>query len=197
MRRQLRDKATNTLWRDFLSALLVLMSAGWFLVLPFSKEMAEDSLEENSPGQISVEVRWDDNLAVDIDTWMLSPGDLKPVGYSNTSGQVTNLLRDDLGHVSDFLGLNFENMYTRGMPPGEYIVNVHMYGPQMFTAYPIKVKVVVMKRFVGKRAVSLFTKEVEIKRYGDEVTVIRFVLDDNGNVVSSNTLPKKLRSMPK
>lgn len=196
MRRQLRDKATNTLWRDFLTALLVLMSAGWFLVLPFSKEIAEDSIEENSPGQISVEVRWDDELYVDIDTWMLSPGDLKSVGYSNTSGQVTNLLRDDLGHVSDFLGLNFENMYTRGMPPGEYIINVHMYGPSMFAAYPIKIKVSVNKR-VDNRTTSLFTKEVELNRYGEELTVIRFVLDEKGKVISSNTLPKKLRSMIK
>ena len=54
-----------------------------------------------------------------------APGDV-PVGYSNKSGKIFNLLRDDLGS-QDITDYNYEVAYTRGTPGGEYVVNLHMY----------------------------------------------------------------------
>ena len=62
----------------------------------------------------------------DVDLWVQAPGDL-PVGYSNKGGAVFNLLRDDLGHQLDLSGLNYESSYARGIVPGEYTVNLHLY----------------------------------------------------------------------
>jgi hypothetical protein len=66
-----------------------------------------------------------------------------PVGYSNKSGKVFDLLRDDLGMAQDMTDSNHEVAYSRGAPAGEYVVNVHMYRGVNVT-YPIPVKVIVM-----------------------------------------------------
>ena len=73
-----------------------------------------------------VEVRWPDQLDSDVDLWVQAPGDV-PVGYSNKGGAIFNLLRDDLGQRADATGMNYEVSYSRGIPPGEYMVNVHLY----------------------------------------------------------------------
>ena len=64
-----------------------------------------------------------------------------PVGYSNKSGQIFNLLRDDLGRAQDMTDYNYEVAYTRGTPGGEYVVNVHMYRGRS-VSYPVAVKIV-------------------------------------------------------
>jgi hypothetical protein len=46
---------------------------------------------------------------------------------SNQGGQTFNLLRDDLGGEGDASKENYEITYSRSIPQGEYIVNVHMY----------------------------------------------------------------------
>ena len=51
----------------------------------------------------------------------------RPVGYSNKGGVIFNLLRDDLGKRADATGMNYEVSYSRGIPAGEYTVNVHLY----------------------------------------------------------------------
>jgi hypothetical protein len=66
-----------------------------------------------------------------------APGD-RPVGYSNKSGQIFNLLRDDLGKAHDITDYNYEVAYTRG---GEYVVNLHMYRGRS-VSYPVAVKIV-------------------------------------------------------
>jgi hypothetical protein len=78
-----------------------------------------------APGNVIIEAQWADKLDADVDLWVQAPGNV-PVGYSNKSGEVFNLLRDDLGKVHDITDLNYEVAYSRGTPGGEYVVNVHM-----------------------------------------------------------------------
>jgi hypothetical protein len=59
----------------------------------------------------------DDKLDADVDLWVEAPGD-RPVGYSNKSGQIFSLLRDDLGKSQDITDFNYEIAYSRGMPAG-------------------------------------------------------------------------------
>ena len=73
-----------------------------------------------------VEANWPPELDSDVDLWVQAPGDV-PVGYSNKGGAVFNLLRDDLGQQLDLSGLNYETAYSRGIVPGEYTVNLHLY----------------------------------------------------------------------
>ena len=73
-----------------------------------------------------VEANWPPDMDSDVDLWVQAPGDM-PVGYSNKGGAVFNLLRDDLGQQLDLSGLNYESSYSRGIVPGEYTVNLHLY----------------------------------------------------------------------
>ena len=57
-----------------------------------------------APGNVIIEAQWADKLDADVDLWVQAPGDV-PVGYSNKSGAVFNLLRDDLGRAHDITDL--------------------------------------------------------------------------------------------
>jgi hypothetical protein len=124
-----------------------------------------------------------------------APGDL-PVGYSNKGGAVFNLLRDDLGKRADVTGLNYETSYSRGIPPGEYTVNLHLYRNPSQT-YPVQVTVVTsVKRDTAERAEQLLASKVLLLHDGDETTVYRFRLTEEGDLVagSVHSLFRELRS---
>jgi hypothetical protein len=144
---------------------------------------------------VIVEAQWADTLDADVDLWVLAPGD-RPVGYSNKSGTIFNLLRDDLGKVQDITDYNYEVAYSRGMPAGEYIVNVHMYRG-VGVAYPVDVKLVATAKADPQQdAQELATTTVQLRHENDQVTAFRFNLDDDGHLVagSLNTLYKDLRT---
>jgi hypothetical protein len=133
------------------------------------------------PGSVIVEVRWDDNLNVDIDTWVKAPGQV-PVGYSNPHGPVFNLLRDDLGHRNDPLHLNYENAYSRGAPNGDYVVNLHYFAGEEKDV-TVTVRVWIKKK--GKRPKLIGVRKVTMLATGHEVTVMRFSIVDSALVSGS------------
>ena len=190
------DEETLTVWLD--TALLML--GGFVLVTvlmitavnPPAKS-AEVAGEE-SPGNIIIEAHWPSRIDSDVDLWVKAPGD-RPVGYSNPAGKVFNLLRDDLGKSNDSSGLNYEVAYSRGMPAGEYVANVHMYRSNG-APFPVKVEIMArIKRKPQAPAHALARKTVELRHENDEVTAFRFTLDSRGYVVpgSMNSLYKELR----
>ena len=98
------------------------------LLLPHIGESRAKTVAETAepPGNVMIEARWPDQLDTDVDLWVQAPGDV-PVGYSNKGAAVFNLLRDDLGALADATNMNYEVSYSRGMPAGEYTVNLHLY----------------------------------------------------------------------
>jgi hypothetical protein len=109
---------------------------------------------------------------------------------------VFNLLRDDLGKRADVTGLNYETSYSRGIPPGEYTVNLHLYRNPSQT-FPVQVTVVTsVKRDTQERAEQLLASRVLLVRDGEETTVYRFRLSKRGELVagSVHSLFKELRS---
>jgi hypothetical protein len=136
------DEETLTVWLDTALLMLggfVLMSVLMMAVVnPPTKSSESDNVQ--APGNVIVEAQWADKLDADVDLWVQAPGDV-PVGYSNKSGQIFNLLRDDLGRKHDITEYNYEVAYTRGAPGGEYVVNLHMYRGRRLS-YPVAVKVV-------------------------------------------------------
>jgi hypothetical protein len=146
------------------------------------------------PGNVIVEARWPDELDTDVDLWVQAPGDV-PVGYSNKGGKIFNLLRDDLGRRADATGMNYEISYSRGLIAGEYTVNVHLYRNAAGGSVPVKV-VVSTKRGVQDPVRQVVASQVQLVREGQEITVYRFRLDDQGRLEpgSVNNLAKALRS---
>jgi hypothetical protein len=190
------DEETLTVWLDTALLMLggfVLMAILMMTVMnPPAKSSESEGVK--APGNVIVEIQWPDKLDADVDLWVQAPGDT-PVGYSNKSGRVFNLLRDDLGKAQDMTDYNYEVAYTRGAPPGEYVVNVHMYRGVGVT-YPVPVKIAInMKRDSTKSSNSLVTTDVELRKANQELTAMRFRIDANGDLVagSVNSLYKGLR----
>jgi hypothetical protein len=192
----LEEDASNTVFRDVVMLALVGFVAMVILMLPYIHPPgAQASDQVAPPGNVIVEIRWPDQIDADVDLWVQGPGD-RPVGYSNKGGRVFNLLRDDLGLRNDATGLNYENAYSRGIVPGEYIVNVHLYRDSA-RVYPIPVTVVTsVNRPRQEQTRQLLASKVLLTREGEETTVYRFKLTKAGDLVpgSVNNLYKELRS---
>ena len=190
------DGGSSTVFRDVIMLALVGFVALVIIMLPHIQPPgAETTGEIVSPGNVIVEVRWPDEVDADVDLWVQAPGDL-PVGYSNKGAAVFNLLRDDLGKRADVTGLNYETSYSRGIPPGEYTVNLHLYrNPSQI--YPVEATVVTsVKRDTAERAEQLLASKVLLLHDGEEATVYRFRLSEHGDLVagSVHSLFKELRS---
>jgi hypothetical protein len=187
---------SGTVFRD----VILLALAGFVfitvLLLPHINPKAKDGEgSTDPPGNVIAEMRWDDKLRTDVDLWVQAPGDV-PVGYSNKSGLIFNLLRDDLGSHADPTDVNFETSFSRGIPPGEYTVNVHLFR-NLENTYPINVRVVVRVKTdneAGARPIAATT--VRLDREGQELTAFRFRLTEKGELVpnSMNSVFKPLRS---
>jgi hypothetical protein len=188
------DEDTLTVWLD--TALLMLGSFVLMTVLMLTvmnPPAKSSEAEVQAPGNIIVEIQWPNTLDADVDLWVQAPGD-RPVGYSNTNGKIFNLLRDDLGRANDMTDLNYEVAYSRGMPAGEYVVNVHLYRGISGVSIPVKV-VVSAKTSTTGPAQQLSSTTVELRHNNQELTAMRFRLDDHGSLVtgSMNSLFKALR----
>ena len=192
----LEDDAADTVFRDVVMLALAGFVVLVILLLPHLNPPGAKSAEGTTPpGNVIVEVRWPDEIDADVDLWVQAPGDV-PVGYSNKGGAVFNLLRDDLGKRADVTGLNYETSYSRGILPGEYAVNLHLYrNPSK--AYPVPVTVVTsVKQAANEAARQLLASKVLLAREGEELTVYRFGLSAAGALVagSVHSLHKPLRA---
>ena len=192
------EDGTGTVFRDVITLALLGFVAMVILLLPHVHPEAKTSDSVNMPGNVMVEIRWPDELDADVDLWVQAPGDV-PVGYSNKGGKIFNLLRDDLGTKGDATGLNYEVSYSRGIVPGEYIVNVHLYrNNTQLTDIPVTT-VVSVKAPHAHGAKQILTSQVKLSHLGQELTVFRFRLTENGDLEtgSVSSLPKPLRSASK
>lgn len=190
------DDDTGTVFRDTIMLALAGFVAIVILVLPFINPKAKQSEDaDRAPGNVVIEIQWQDGLDADVDLWVQAPGDT-PVGYSNKGGKSFNLLRDDLGKISDVTDLNYEIAYSRGIPAGEYTVNVHMYRAGQ-TQFPLPVKIVAsVKSSPEESTRQLLTTTVMLTRENEEITAFRFRLDEKGNLArgSVHSLQKPLRA---
>jgi hypothetical protein len=192
---QFDDNGGDTVFRDIIFLALAGFVAIVLLLLPHLNPPARADAETTSPGNVIVELRWPDELNSDVDLWVEAPGD-KPVGYSNKGGVAFNLLRDDLGNTADATRMNYEVSYSRGVPTGEYTVNVHLYR-NLSGVGMIPVTVVIsVKPTDDTPAKQILATSVELNHEGQEVTALRFSLDKKGQLVSGSVhdLPRALRS---
>ena len=192
------DDGGGTVFRDVIFLALAGFVAMVLLLLPHLNPPATADEGSPAPGNVIVEIAWPDKIDADVDLWVEAPGD-GPVGYSNKGGKIFNLLRDDLGGQSDVTDINYEVSYSRGVPPGEYTVNVHLYR-DMSGQLPLNVDVVVsVKPSAKASAKRILTTNLALQHQGQELTAFRFQLDEDGKLVAGSVhdVPKKLRSRKK
>ena len=157
------------------------------LLIPFVNPPTEEESSSTPPGNVIVELFWDNKRDVDIDLWVQAPDDI-PVGYSNKGGLFFNLLRDDLGIYKDNSPVNYEVSYSRGISKGVYIANVHLYREDKSPFQPIiaELLISVVDPDSNKRRQILKTSK-KLEEVGKEITVFQFELDKKGKL-NKNTI---------
>jgi len=191
------DEETLTVWLDTALLMLggfILMTVLMMAVVNPPAKWAETSGDQR-PGNVMVEAQWNDGVDADIDLWVAAPGD-RPVGYSNKNGAIFNLLRDDRGMDDDATKANYEVAYSRGMPAGEYVANVHLYGADIEVPLPIEVKVIASVRGTNDDKIRrLVSTTLRLHHENQQITAFRFRLDRDGELVpgSINSLYRELR----
>ncbi len=191
-----QDDSASVVFRDMILLLFSGVVVCVILILAHINPLAKETQAAASqPGNVIVEITWPAELDVDADLWVQAPGDA-PVGYSNKGGLFFNLLRDDLGRRNDASDINYEVSYSRGMPAGEYTVNVHLYRDAA-GVLPIPVTAVVsLKNTAADPPRQILASKVALMREGEELTVYRFKLSDKGVLVpgSVTNLHRGLRA---
>lgn len=149
-----------------LDALFNLLGVLVFFILTLIAQINPPANPIEPPGALVASAAWEPG-AIDVDMWVQHNND-RPVGFSNKSGKVWSLLRDDLGTANDPTILNYESAFTRGLPDGEYAVNVRCYG----CAGKVPVSVSVEVRLA--EGTLIYRGTVTLARDKDEKTAIRF-----------------------
>jgi len=146
-----------------------------------------------------ITVNWPDNHPDDIDMYVQDPGG-NIVWYRNLEAGLMSLDRDDRGLFKDtmvFNGtrvenpLNQENVTLRGVVPGEYVVNIYHYVATGVD--PVNVTVTVQK--LNPVLKVIYYGALTLDQRGQEVTVVRFTLDEEGNASDLNNRFKSLTQL--
>lgn len=165
------------------------------LILLPSKPEEETSKDIDLETNFTVEIYWPEEVDVDVDLWIKTPGD-SPIGYSRKNGIYFDLLRDDLGRINDIGPLNYEIAVARNAPSGEYIFNLHLYRNRDSTKLMV-VPVTMIIRASNKKLSNpyvVFQNHVKLKYEGEEITVARFFFDaETGQRGKIINIPKKIR----
>lgn len=192
----INSNVSGTVFRDFTLLLVLAFVSMVVWLLPHIQPPAAENKDSPAPGNVIVAITWPEG-DTDIDMWVMGPGEMRPVGYSNKSGLLFNLLRDDLGNVPDATAFNYENAYSRGVVAGEYVVNVHCYRCAVLPV-PVDIEVSVDPSPEASRTL-IATSRVELRANGAERTAVRFKLNKHGALVpdSLNSVFRPLREAKK
>ncbi len=150
----------------------------------------------DTKAEVIITTTWPDNNDDDIDTYVQDPTGNVVWYHSMQKGLIT-LDRDDRGNYLDqvtvdgrtiHFPLNQETVSLRGIVPGEYVVNVYHFTNPSAAAVPVTVKV----EKINPKLSVVYYDTVILNQKGDEKTVVRFSLDEEGNVSGINTVPVSL-----
>ena len=186
------EDSSGTVFRDVILLALIGFVAMVIMLLPHISPKKKDAEDHKAPGNVIVEMHWPSDMPYDVDLWVKAPNEV-PVGFWNQGATVFNLLRDDLGVEGDATDENYEVSYSRGIPPGEYVVNAHMYG-RLPKGKVIAAKIVVSVKRPLEETRQLLQTTVKLVRSNQEVTAYRFRLDSKAELVegSVSTLKRPL-----
>jgi hypothetical protein len=170
---------------------VVMFVLAFLLINPVAKSGAIDPKAE-----FLITLNWPDGRLEDVDLYVEDPlGEL--VWFRSREAGLMHLDRDDLGQLNDAIEvagrrvinpINQETVSIRGIVPGEYVVNLHLYraagaGPVLATVKVEKLNPSVQLVFYGP---------VTLIEQGDERTAVRFLVGGDGRVLDVNQLPKSI-----
>lgn len=179
---------------DILTTMTTLFMLCWIISMTIEKAKNKQLQDANlrTEGVYAVVAEWPDTSPNDVDLYIRDPaGNI--AFFSSRDVGLMHLEHDDQGAISDqvqtILGQvkiekNEERVVIRGIIPGEYTVNVHMYSKKDDAPTPVKIRLVRLK---GGNA-DVIRKERTLARGGDEQTAFRFTLGLDESVSDINEM---------
>lgn len=191
---------THFAWIDTLMNILLAfmgLYAVAFIMTAVNKKQQEIQASAPMKGVFLITATWEADHDDDVDLWVMDP-EGHTVGYNRREDGLMHLDRDDLGFSSDTVQTQFgpvtvkdnrELVTVRGITPGEFVVNVHMY--RKTDPKPTHVRITLEKI----QPYSIVTsREIVLTLNGDEQTAFRFTMNTKGEVTEINQLPKRFAS---
>jgi len=152
----------------------------------------KESSEIDVRAEFIITASWPGDRNDDIDIYVEDP-EGNVVFFRNQEAGMMHLDRDDLGvdpyssSISESIDNsdNREIVMIRGMMPGEYVVNIHAYIKRTEGETPVLVTIDKINPF------GTVSSRTLLMRYsGQEETACRFILDREGRVIGTNSIPK-------
>jgi hypothetical protein len=182
------DKGINRAFLDLLFNCLL----GFVFLFIVSFALVEiDKKKANieTKAEFVIILTWDFGNTDDVDTYLKDPNDAI-VWFSHKSDGLMHLDRDDLGISNDSYYLpdgtcitypyNQEITTIRGIIPGIWALNIHMYNKR--EQEPTNVRVEVQK--LNPVCKTFIVKDYVMKEKGEEITVARFEVGIDGDVLA-------------
>ena len=172
----------NDLLANMLLGFVALFVLVLFLINPISKQG-----DVPTKAEIMIILDWDNDSTDDLDIWLMGPGMEHPLSFQQKSSGYMHLDRDDLGSVSDMvlvhgqevtIKLNREVVNMRGIMPGDYFINVHIYSKGK-TTLPVTFTVTVLDVNPYK---EIYTFQRVATTSGAIYKLPAFTVDMDGNI---------------
>tara|TARA_B100000927_G_scaffold291402_1_gene293405 strand:- start:2904 stop:3551 length:648 start_codon:yes stop_codon:yes gene_type:complete len=121
----------NDMLFNVLIGFVLLFILAFMLINPITKKA-----DIPAKAEIMVVLDWDDMSKDDVDLWIKGTGMVQPLSFQVKNADFWHLDRDDLGESTDvtyvagervMLRYNREVATMRGLMPGDFNINVHMY----------------------------------------------------------------------
>jgi len=175
----------DLLFNFLLATMILLVIAVLHIVVEHKKA------DIKTQAEFVLTVTWPKEIDHDVDTWVRDPN-RNILWFRQKEIGVCHLDRDDLGHLSNdwtfgpdgtiSYNPNQEIITIRGIVPGEWVFNLHLYRKGTNYGLPITVSVSLIK--LNPTATTLFYKEIQMEEYWQEKTVARVRLGEHGDVLS-------------
>ncbi|MGI9493055.1 MAG: hypothetical protein ACR2QF_11715 [Geminicoccaceae bacterium] len=191
VRRSRSELGFTDLLFNALLGFVVMFVIAFLLINPVAETGAVDNKAE-----FLITLTWPDGRREDVDLYVADP-DGRLVWFRAREAGLMHLDRDDLGLGNDMIEVggkkivnptNQEIVSIRGITPGEYVVNLHLYRDHRAKAVPTKVKV----EKLNPKVRLVYYGDVMLNGHGDEQTAVRFSVTSTGDVRDVNRLAKAI-----
>lgn len=170
-----------------------------FFIIAFCLISIQKTTKSNieTKAEFVATITWTPGSPDDIDLWVQDPeGHI--IYFQSKEIGITHLDRDDLGDQNDTVitasGQVIKNQWNqeittiRGLIPGEWIFNFHVYNKRTVEPTAVSFKIEKMNPSVTLVA----KKDYTVYQKGEEITVLRMTIDSEGRILSTDEIPAAL-----
>ncbi len=191
---------SNTAFQDMLFLMLSGVTILWVLSFLLINPVAKQN-DIETPAEFLLTLEWAEESDDDLDLWLRTPNGVV-ISFMNKDAGGANLERDDLGKrndctrlydavaktvAEDCVKVNREVITLRGLVPGEYQLKFVVYTTMGgVDGNPVTAEIIDVNPYKIK-----FKKTFTYSKRGQHISIIRFTLDEDGNLTEFSQVPAK------